>query len=312
MSKESASTIRQPSTANLMLDSQDRVKPSGPADFVISKTNSLLNGYFTRIGVTEVVLEWFQPNITDYFGNNSFSVSEDISGAMPLSYNVTLTPAFYTVASLVTEMASAMTAESAISGHTLTYTVVGGSGLAGIQVSGGSVPTFEFSSGADLAWIPQQLGFTLDVLAETHLIGEDPINVLGNGWTPDLRLYRYIDITSPSLTYNQSLKDASTADTLDNILARWYFAYDNPPALDTLGYPILQGYTPFVQRRIFSPPKQIKWEPNMPIGQIKLQVTYTPPVRIATGVTPATFNVPTILPPDTEFDFLMTLQISEN
>jgi len=312
MSKESASTIRQPSTANLMLDSQDRVKPSSAADFVISKSNSLLNGYFTRVGVTEVVLEWFQPNITDNYQNNEFSVSEDISGAGPLSYNVTVPVGFYTVDSLLNEMASAMTTESAISGHTLTYTVVGGSGLAGITVSGGTNPEFEFSSGADLANIPQLLGFTLDVLAVTHVVGEDPINVLGNGWTPDLRLYRYIDITSPSLTYNQSLKDASTADTLDNILARWYFAYDNPPALDTLGYPILQGYTPFVLRRIFSPPKQIKWEPNMPIGQLKLQVTFTPPVRPATTVTDATFNVPTILPPNTAFDFLMTLQVSEN
>jgi len=312
MSKESATTIRQPSTANLMLDSQDRTQGASAADFVISKTNSILNGFFTRVGVTEVVLEWFEPNITNYFQNNVFSVSEDISGGGPLSYTVTMPVGFYTVDSLLGEMADAMTAESAISGHTLTYTVVGGSGLAGITVSGGTNPEFEFTTGTDLAWIPQQLGFDLETLSVTHIVGEEPINVLGNGWTPDLRLYRYIDITSPSLTYNQNLKDSSTASSLDNVLTRWYFSWDNPPELDTLGYPILQGYTPFVQRRIFNPPKQIKWESNMPIGQLKLQVTFTPPVRPATTVTDATFNVPTILPPNTAFDFLMTLQVSEN
>lgn len=311
MSKESVTTIRQPSTANLMLDSQDRIRGQSPADFVISKKNSILNGYFTRVGVTEVVLEWFQPNITNYYENNSFSVSEDISGSPPLSYNVDVPVGFYTIASLLTNMAALMTSKSAVSGYTLTYTVVGGSGGAGIQVSGRVRPEFEFSSGADLAHIPQQLGFTLDVLAKLHAVGEATTNVKGNGWTPDLRLYRYIDITSPSLTYNQNLKDATTSDAVDSILARWYFAWDTQPELDSLGYPILQGYTPFIQRRIFSPPKQIKWESNIPIGQLKLQTTYTPPVAAGTLITPATNNVPTVLPKTTQFDFLMTLQVSE-
>jgi hypothetical protein len=32
------------------------------------------------------------------------------------------------------------------------------------------------------------------------------------------------------------------------------------------------GYTPFCARRTFNPPKQIKWSPNQPIGNLAFQV----------------------------------------
>ena len=89
---------------------------------------------------------------------------------------------------------------------------------------------------------------------------------------PDLRNYSYIDFLSSQLTYNQKLKDASTNAADNNVLCRWYFAWDNPPQLDGYGFPILQGYTSFVERRLFNPPKQIRWESNMPIGQLSFQI----------------------------------------
>ena len=32
------------------------------------------------------------------------------------------------------------------------------------------------------------------------------------------------------------------------------------------------GYSPFSIRRTFNPPKQIKWSPNQPIGQLSFRV----------------------------------------
>jgi hypothetical protein len=42
--------------------------------------------------------------------------------------------------------------------------------------------------------------------------------------------------------------------------------------LDSLGYPIYQGYKRFIQRRPIAFPKQIKWDNNIPIGQLSFQV----------------------------------------
>lgn len=294
--------IRQPSTANLMVDSQDRytrdasgnIEYYNPVNFVINKRNSILNGYFTRIGVTEVVLEWFQPNITDTnagFANaNEFAIT-DSSG----THAITIPVGFYNVATLVQTMATEM---SSVSGKV--YTASGGGGQARIDVSGGQ---YQFLNSGLLSSIPERLGFETDVSGAFHSVGEVAYNLDGIGWTPDLRLYRYIDFVSTSLTYNQDLKDATTAASIDNILCRWYFAEDTPSALDAYGFAILQGYEQFVRRRIFSPPKQIKWSPNQPIGQIQFQVQYQPPVTINSS--------PLVLPVDTQMDFLMTLQISE-
>lgn len=303
MIKESATTIRQPSTANLMADSQDRTQGTSAADFTISRNNSILNGFFTRIGVTEVVLEWFEPNISSG-GAASFQFVESGDATV---LTAVMSSGFYTVQSLLIAMASVMTVTSAASGQSRTYTSAGISSAGTPARITASTGTYYFidSSAIGFSPIPQRLGFSLGVAsaAIVHFVGEVSTNVNGNGWTPDLRLFRYIDITSSSLTYNQDLKDASTAQSIDNILVRWYFDWDTQPTLDGYGYPILQGYTPFCARRPFNPPKQIKWESNMPIGQIQFRVTYTPA---------GTNNTPQTLPDTTMFDWLMTLQVSEN
>jgi len=305
--------IRQPSTANLMVDSQNRARKdlSGninfgtSSDFFITKNNSILNGFFSRIGVTEVVLEWFQPNILPD-ESSTFAIVE--SGGSSSGIECFINNAnggFYTVASLVQEMASAMTTASAdTGGQNRVYTAIGGDGHAYIDVSGAN--TFEFvgSLVPGFDGVAERLGFETDTQAKTHYVGDVATNVNGVGWTPDLRLYRYIDFVSNSLTYNQELKDATTAQSIDNILCRWYFAEDDQGNLDEYGFPILQGYTPFVRRRLFSPPKQIKWSAQQPIGQIQFQVQYQPNVSQQNSSA-------LILPTDTRFDFLLTLQVSE-
>jgi hypothetical protein len=287
--------IRQPSTANLMIDSQDRTASSSyPSNFIISKNNSILNGFFTRLGVTEVVLEWFQPNIT---GDSRIFEFEESGGSTTLS--VTIPAGFYTVASALQAMAAGMTTASAgAGGQTRTYTASGSNGTGRITTSSG---TFDFIAGVVYNSVKDQLGMN-GTAAAFQAVGQDITNDTGNGWTPDLRAYRYIDFTSSSLTYNQELKDASTGQSVDNILARWYFAWDSQSPLDSYGFPILQGYTSFTERRIFNPPKQIKWSPNQPIGQLQFNVTATNDL---------TNMLPQNLPSTTAFDFLMTLQVSE-
>lgn len=271
---EKAVTIRYPATANLMIDSADRDVARNPSafDFQITKNQSIQNGFFTRIGTTEVVLEWCEPNIVDD------EIIFDISGASIRSeQTVTFAGLNATVEQLLSAIVDLM---SPFNGCTFSVATV--DGFVGIDCSGGM---FQVVSTP----LALKLGLAIDG-------GLTKRQVL-SGCT-DIREYRYIDITSPQLTYAQDLKDNSTQNSNRDVLCRWYFSEDTPENLDGLGFPILQGYVPFVRRRTFNPPKQIKWDNSLPIGNLQFQV----------------FDEAGDLLPTSEKDtqFLMTLQLSEN
>jgi len=270
-----------PATANLMIDSEDRDEnryPS-PFDFFISKPESLLNGFFNRIGTTEVVLTWNEPNIPI---ESPFSI---LVGSTVTTIQV---PAgFYTVEALLKYIVAELNA--AAIGTTFSISNPYGAPVSLTGTNAFSVVQTELSEALSLE------------------PGVADINQLVN--TPDLRNYRYIDFVSSQLTYNQDLKDASTATAVRDVLCRWYFSWDNPTLVDGYGYPILQGYQPFSQRRLFSPPKQIRWDSIQPVGQLSFQV-YTPTgqlVQSAALTQPSGADVK-YLPSD----WLMTLQVSEN
>ena len=271
---EKGVTIRQPSTANLMIDSVDRGNQGTWGNFTISKKQSLFNGFFTRLGVTEVVLEWCQPNIIAGY-NDVFSIT--VAGT---PYTVTVPEGLYTVEDLLDKLVTLLDA-AAIPSIAATWQ---------IDVIDGLVYLLNTNS----------INFVVNITPLTLGLG-----IAGNSSTagavlidcPDIRIYRYIDITSAQLTYNQDLKDASTAEIVRDVLCRWYFAWDTPPALDGYGFPILMGYTKFVVRRLYNPPKQIKWDTSQPVGQISFEVYDDDGLLIT-------------LPYDN--NFLMTVQASEN
>lgn len=286
--KEKATTIRQPSTANLMIDSADRdaaVYPL-PNDFTIQRQNSILNGFFTRIGTTEVVLEWFAPNINAT--NNTFSI---IYGGVPVFAQGALIPGFYNQAEALEALAAALT----IITTPVTWSVV----TSTPAVPGNGSTAFLVPSAPILVDLTGPLITFLDLQRAAPIA--TPVDNTGNpiiAPVADLRPFRYIDFVSSQMTYNQALKDSSTAQIVRDVLARWYFAFDNPPALDQYNFPILMGYSPFCLRRTFSPPKQIRWETNMPLGNLSFQL-YGPNGDLI------------LLPAISRTNWLMTLQVSE-
>jgi len=276
---EKATPIREPSTANLMIDSADR-NPEFifPNDFSITKTNSILNGFFTRIGTTEVVLDWFQENISPGDITDSL-VATVTAGATPGTYTFNAPTGFYTQAQLIQWMIIKL--NSIPGGITWTVSSTVGSGVA--VIASGNIT----------------IGFSGSIASKLKITSAPVAYGPGDGFpifAVDLRLYSYIDFVSTQLTYNQNVKDASTAKIVRDVLCRWYFAFDQPPTFDTYGFPILMGYTPFCLRRLFSPAKQIKWEGNMPVGNLSFQV-YQPNGDLAN------MNYRT--------NFQMTLQASE-
>ena len=286
---EKGMTIRQPSTANLMLDSADRdplLFPSA-ANFSITRNQALLNGFFTRIATAEVVFEYKNANLSTDLSNNwiDYDISGTVSGT--LSGGFALTTNNYTVAEALEAVAERL---SDISGN---WSVAQAAGGAVIEAAD---PVYINLSGA----LADLLGINTIVI---QLVGGANPGIFCLHNKADLRPYRYLDFVSAQLTYNQDLKDAATNTQNRDVLCRWYMAWDQPPPLDQFGFPIQMGYTPFTLRRLFNPPKQIRWDNIQSLGNLSFQV-YTDQNVLAP------FRDPTaMLLSDT--NWLMTLQVSE-
>lgn len=284
---EKATLIRVPATANLMIDSNDRAiiedasgnELSSPYNFQIAKAQPLINGYFSRVGTTEVVVEYCADNVSTTLGNSTLTV--DVSGIGEIT--ITVPPATYTVAGCLDAICQEFNDISGAHGGT-TCAVVQSGGQVFLEWSVNGVP--------ESATIPdptQRLAEQLDLLDG---VGAVLVNC------PDLRPYRYWDFVCENLTQVQDVKDASTATYNRDVLCRWYFAWDESPPLDAYGFPILMGYTRFCARRTFNPPKQIKWEQNVQVGNLTFSVWGNDGnlVRAATAE---------------NTNWLMTLQLSE-
>jgi hypothetical protein len=287
----------------------DRIQPdntvTSSGDFLISKNQSLFNGFFKRLALQEIVLDWGIPNIAEHpLGGGvivdmyTFSVTYDI-GAGDVTVTITLPQGFYNV-------------EQCLDAIVLE-----------LNTSIGVPNFFQVNTTASPPLVFLVLNQTLNP-GRTFTINSNggeynlPIKLFGQRQVdlaplaqyqigaPDIRPYYYIDFVSPQLTYNQDLKDNTTAETQRDVLYRWYFAEDNVPQdYDGYGFPIYQGYRPFISRRLIAYPKQILWNPSQPIGQVSFQVY---------GDDGYLIN-PTLYNPiygDPEMEFQMTFLLSEN
>jgi hypothetical protein len=258
-------TVRPPSTALLSVDSLDRTQVPGnqsSANFIINKTNSIFNGFFNRIAMNELVLDWCIPNVAAYFENNELTVTLT-SG--PVTNTITLADGHYLIADVLDSIVTQLNDAGAFGPGTFELQDASGNawvagtsyGTVFLATVGGGTFTIGASN------LQAQLGLATGVAAANSF----PVIC------PKLLPYYYIDFVSPQLTYNQDLKDNTTSSVARDVLYRWVFAYDNvAPPLDRYGYPILQGYKEFVTRRYLSYPKQILWNPKTPLGQLSFQV----------------------------------------
>jgi hypothetical protein len=301
LTEERGVDIRLPSTSNLMIDSTDRPSGTDSNNFTIVPGQQLIAGHFTRAAVQEVVMQWGIPNINANSKNTQFSVispttvgyTVDASnnvydGSLNLidGYNVevsipegsviktpvadgsqnligeiltvTLTTGFYTVATCMTAIASALT--SASTGGIITYTISGSNTFGCIvnatYTTGGAAATIRVSAGYALI---QQLGIYPTGINTSSFY---PIN-------PYIMPWSYIDIVCDQLTYCQDVRDSTSNINPKDVVYRWYLAWTGCPAQnDKYGFPILQGYQCFDERRNIAFPKQIKWDPIQTVANL--------------------------------------------
>ena len=304
---ESGQPIRMPSTANLFVDSSDRAVPPpispalpSPWAFTIARPNSILNGYFSRIGLTELQLKWDIPAISTDLSSNVAVI--DISGQALRTItfgNSQVITAAAVIDALVTRV-------NDLSGTTNFFL---------------KVVNYNVSPAGKINWNTQLQGnqkaggtnggyfrFNASNLTTALAINNTAYSQYIQPY-PDLRPFRYIDFVSRQLTYNQALKDASTNPAYVDVLQRWYFSDDSATPTDKYGFPIYQGYNVFSIRRAFNPPKQILWQPNQPIGQLAFEV-YGQLWQQTAQAALYTYNVISI-PNYFTTNFALTLQVSE-
>lgn len=303
--------IRFPSTANLLINSADRYgydnlnDNSTAGSFTIQKNQSILNGFFSRIAPTEIVLQWCVPNVYDISGQSTFTggayfpanVRVDISGGA--ISNVKVPVGLYTMGDALDTMVRQLNAASL--GATFSITRVGNA------VNLVSTVAYRFPVGG--SGLVARLGFSLGgAYATTKTIYNNQPSTYGSdagGYsvtssTPinSLNQFDYLDFTSNQLTYNQELKDSSTDVSTRDIVFRWYLTQQPSPYPDQYGFPIYPTYAPFYERRPIAFPKQIKWSNSQPIGQLQFEVY-------------AKYQTDSILLNTEGYDWGMTLLVSE-
>jgi hypothetical protein len=268
---DKAVTIRPSSMAVLAVDSQDRTQFADDGsllqtngistDFIITKLNSLFNGFFNRIAMNEIVLDWCIPNISDQTFNNTISIT---LGATTIIS--TIPNGHYTVANVLDQIVATLNQPGPFGFGAGTFRLEDQFGAAWVTGTSWGNVYLATTAGTNFTILDTKLAQQLSL----------QIGTPGNGFPvtcPNILGIRYIDFVSSQLTYNQDLKDNSTNRTARDVLYRWVLAYDNtPPLLDRYGYPIYQGYQSFIARRYLDYPKQIRWDPTMPIGQLSFQV----------------------------------------
>lgn len=314
-------TVRPSSTANFFVDSLDKVSGTS-GDFLINKNQALFNGFFHRIAVNEVVVDWGVPNVAQYWGNNFLTVGVDGGGINADIYTVTFGDGFYTAVELLNQLVTKLNTLTApitnwsigqTNGATLSlgasdpFVIVWEQSSLDPTIPAGSAPNYVPGTAlARALFSSSQLYTGLTPILTTNPLFANTQTIA----SPLILGTRYIDIVSPQLTYNQNLKDNTTATVQRDVLYRWYFAWDTntgtdvfvAPPVTLFPYFVLQGYKPFNQRRILPYPKQIRWDPTQPVGQVGFQV-YDDRGRLIDT---------TKYTPSANFQFQMSCLFSEN
>jgi hypothetical protein len=291
--KDEAVTIRPSSTALFGVDSDDRYKtyeerrllPSYPFTISITKNESLLNGFFSRIAVTELRMYWTLPNISAAWGNNTLQINITGAGANP--YTITIPDGFYDLESL---MATIEGEVQALGGGALLPAFV-----ARANVDGSSSYSNGGGGAATFFWV-RPITSTIRTLYDMlNLITPKPplttAQATARGGVANLRSTDFVDIVSPQLTYNQDLKDGSSAPTVRDALVRVYLddttkslarittnLFDSTgaangfqvPAYDVTSF--TNGSTPFTIYRQYPMPKQIRWQDSQPLGNLTFEM----------------------------------------
>jgi hypothetical protein len=277
-------TERSPAYAILAIDSEDRFRTyedqrassvgsynDSPYNFQITKNESMMNGFFTRLALTEVCFPWAVGNINTKTKSILFNYS--IGGVAQPQATLSLTYGFYKPSEIAAALQVLIRAlNPALNAFQVGYGV---SNIPNFAFTRGN-PAVQFSfsplpSNSAVYPFPNTSKQMYDLLGlDISRAGTDTVlkSAITGGFT-FCQAFRYIDITCSQLTYNQALKDTMSQTIARDTLCRLYVGDGPFTGTSTLSPGDANfcppGCAPFVIYRQFTNPKFIRWLPNQPI-----------------------------------------------
>jgi hypothetical protein len=224
----------------------------------------------------------------------------DINGAPIVGeeLEVFLATGFYNVAMVLDSIAPLLTAKS--TGGFVTFT-------SAANVNYGGAITATRTTGGAAANITIRATVLSNDMTLAVPVGK--LNVVYPK-SPYIMPFRYIDIICDQLTYCQDVKDSATKRPAGDVLNRWHFGWSAPSTNDKYGFPILQGYQCFTERRNIGFPKQIKWDPLQTVANLTFQsyIAFTDELAVNQYILVPGGTFRTTVSP---YEFQMTLLLSE-
>lgn len=305
---ENGIAIRPPSSALFCMSSADRYRTiqerrandTSPFRFTITKNESLLNGFFSRIALTEVRFPWTVPNVSSDANTNKIQIT---SGN--ITDVITVPNGFYTPGELANSITQLWN-----SSYPSVQILLDFSNSQGFFALSAVNPVANVTIQPDPANTSNQKQL-FDIMNWRPTSGTPSLVKFSS--VPSMRWTDYIDIVANQLTYNQDLKDSSSQPIFRDLICRVYLdepmisdaTYEDtqvssvnnavPPITTTTplaGYGAkLNGVRPFTIYRQFQTPKYIKWNKTQPIGQVQFEI-YDDQGRALADFIPATSYLP--------------------
>lgn len=280
------STIRLPAYAELLVDSMDRYQGGYPAtaDLITSSsswTTALpsyaLNGYFTRLAITQIQFQWNLPTILEGWNDVFYVQDNDLP---PNYFPITIAQGFYTPSGLATALQQALnTGCPNLGGNPANWTVAFTNGVFVIEAD----DFFQFADPATSAVegpaypaVHYARCLTTIGLLRTNYpsitIAPPAPQTRFIGGVPSMLPTRFIDMCSSYLTKFQDVKDSSTSTGLsyNNKVARIYAVSPASPQYLTSSNGPSDG--PYYITVDYATPKMIMWNPDEAINNFDIQL----------------------------------------
>jgi len=268
---EKVKTAREPASAHLLIDSLDRYKRGYPfasatetdpqttsSSWTLQLPQYVLNGFFTRLAVTQVQFQWNLPTVIG--GYNDQLVIQ--SGA---TVSVAQIPqGFYTPTALASAITAAIAAAPTPPASAITCAFVPLGGY------------FTLSCAAVMNLVLSQRSARFGITSGLAFGG-----VIGNGTTdiigaiPTMLPTRFVDIRSSYLTKNQRVKDVTTlpANVISDIIARIYAMPSNTTTATINSIVPGEAFAyPWVMNQSYPVPKYIRWNSAEPISNFNIEL----------------------------------------
>jgi hypothetical protein len=304
-------TSNSPASSFLVIDSGDRnISSATPGNtgafaafpatqpynnFKLQKAQSLLQGGFKSVKLTEICFPYAIPNVVSGVNSSFYVRFTDLSGTT--NALIDLSGGFYDGKSLATAVQTKLNASAVGAARSKTWTVAYTNGGISISVGlGGGAQSLGFTLypfAPSLVNVrPYNTKSLLDVMGFDFVSNFEYLTVLDfSGLTNPLvrfSLYapltftKYIDFISNNLTKYQEVNDSSSKTNSTGAVILRLFLNDESSTVPVKTYDAsgvvvssnfgVAGSFPFVVHRQFRTPKVFKWNPGASIDVIDLQL----------------------------------------